>query len=142
MSAYRESLKRTHGGVTTFLPTEAQAGLLRVSLLRNFDDMEERGDAIWYEAGEKVWGLHNPKETCAPVLIKNKKNNWLFLTHHFLDNSRRDLRRGESDVLLQYGGGFREFVDEFGFLIEEGDYQFNNLGELINGHWRLKKPSG
>ena len=80
----REFLKRTHGGVTSFLPTESQADLIRMSLLKNIQGMHERGQEIWYETEEQIWAVHDPKETCAPVLVKKRDGSgWLFLTHHF-----------------------------------------------------------
>ena len=127
MHSLRAALRRPYGGVTTFLPTEAQADVIRLSLLKNFEGMQERGDSIWIDTGRKVW---------APVLIKKRdKSGWLFLTHHFLENNRRDVSRGECDVLLEYGGGLRHYVDGSGFPINPDHYEFNDLGELIGGRW-------
>ena len=135
IEALRENLRRPYGGVTTFLPTEVQADFIRLSLIKNFKGMEERNDSIWLNAGKQGWQIRN-RETCVPVLVRTSdKKGWLFLTHHFLDSSSRELRRGESDVLVEYKGGMREYVGHDGIVINPGDWEFNHLNELIGGRW-------
>lgn len=137
LSDFRAQLKRPYGGVTTFLPSEPQADIIRMSLLKNFDRIEERGESIWFDTGVIRNKEHAVKNTWAPVLIKHKAGYWLFLTHHILNASKRDVARGESDVFVEWGGGAREFYAKGGIWIAPEDYVFNDLGELTGGSWKL-----
>jgi len=137
LSSFRADMRRTFGGVTTFLPTEAEASIIRISLIKNFPDMEERGEGIWFDTKvirNKERGVRN---TWVPILVKHKQGHWLFLTHHILNNSLRDMARGESDVFVLYGGGARKFYAKGGVLIDPEDYEFDDLGELTGGTWKL-----
>lgn len=133
----RQWMRRTHGGVTTFLPTDTQVGMIRMALHKHYGAMEI-GVNTWIDIGEPVWKTKNRDNTWAPILVKHREGHWLFLTHHLMEDSKRSVSRAKSDIYLEYEPKNIMYVDSFGFTIPKKDYVFSDIGDLMGGKWKLQ----
>ena len=140
LAMLRANMRRPFGGVTTFIPSNFQADLIRRSLLANFNT-KELGDQIWFDTGEPISNKNN--NTWAPVLIKHIEDHWLFLTHHILHLSKACRFRAECDHYTADAIAGRTnvrgmvFRDEDGVALAPEDFVYNDLGETSEGKWML-----
>lgn len=134
LSIMRSDMRRPFGCSDSFLPSNAQADLIRICLHEHYK-CEDRGDAVYFFTGRQVWKQKNPKELWAPVLVKRRDGRWLFLTHWLLHKRNKDMLRANSDIFEYYRPPHAFFEDYRGEVIRPEEYLYDDLGELMGGKW-------